>query len=270
MADPLLMGILNVTPDSFSDGGLHFDPTVAIAAGLRMIEEGADYVDVGGESTRPGAAPVGADEEIRRTLPVVEALARSGARVSIDTMKAEVALAALQAGAALVNDVSGARSREMVAICREFRCDFCIMHMRGEPRTMQSHPVYEDVVEEVRSFLAMTAWALERDQGIARERIWIDPGIGFGKTLEHNLALLRNLDRLVETGYRVMIGVSRKSFLGMLSGGASVDRRLAGTLAAQTLAQASGVAMIRAHDVAEARQAIDVAAAIIGEGNWER
>lgn len=269
MADPLLMGILNVTPDSFSDGGLHFDPSVAIAAGLRMIEEGADYVDVGGESTRPGAAPVGADEEIRRTLPVVEALARSGARVSIDTMKAEVARAALQAGAVMVNDVTALGDPAMGPVVAEARADLCLMHMQGEPRTMQKEPRYEDVVAEVRDFLIERA-ALAESHGVARERIWIDPGICFGKTLEHNLALLRNLDRFIETGYRVMIGVSRKSFLGMLSGGASVDRRLAGTLAAQTLAQVSGVAMIRAHDIPEARQAIDVAAAILGEGRRER
>lgn len=256
------MGILNVTPDSFSDGGLHFDPEVAIAAGMRMFEDGADYVDVGGESTRPGAAPVAADEEIRRTLPVVAALARH-ARVSIDTSKPEVARAALGAGAVMVNDVSALGDPAMVSVVAEAGAELVLMHMQGNPRTMQVQPTYENVVAEVGEFLGRRARMAE-EAGVPRERIWIDPGIGFGKNLDHNLALLRNLDRLVGAAYPVLIGVSRKSFLGKVAGGASVDRRLAGTLAAQTLAQASGVAMIRAHDVAEARQAIDVAAAILG------
>jgi dihydropteroate synthase len=260
------MGILNVTPDSFSDGGLHFDTGRAVEAGARMAAEGADLLDVGGESTRPGAAAVGEEEEIRRVVPVIETLALRGLAVSIDTSKPEVARRALQAGAALVNDVTGFRNAQMRQVCGRAGCHVCIMHMRGDPRTMQENPVYEDVIAEVRDFLVRQARLVE-EAGVPKERIWIDPGIGFGKTLDHNLTLLRGLERLVEAGYPVLVGVSRKSFLAKLLGAPGLplppDERLEGTLAAQVLSQAKGAKIIRAHDVKESRRAIEVAAAIL-------
>lgn len=266
---PALMGILNVTPDSFSDGGIHFEASVAIEAGLRMMDEGADLIDVGGESTRPGAADVPEDEEIRRTIPVVQALVSRGVPVSIDTTKPGVAVEALQSGAKVVNDVSALSSLGMAAICREFGCTVCLMHMQGTPRTMQVDPQYDDVVEEVRAALGMSAWALERDQGIRRELIWVDPGIGFGKTVQHNLQLLKNLDRIVALGYPVLVGVSRKSFIGRVlrpDDPVPTGERLAGTLAAQVIAQLAGARILRAHDVAAARKAIALAAAVQGAG----
>ena len=259
---PALMGILNVTPDSFSDGGHYLAAEKAIAAGRRMIEEGADLIDVGGESTRPGAEPVPADEEIGRTVPVIEALAGDGIPISIDTMKPEVARRGLGAGAFLINDVGGMRDPAMVDVALGSNCHVCIMHMQGEPRTMQAAPNYGDVVREVRRFLVLQAVMLE-EAGVAPERIWLDPGIGFGKTLEHNLLLLRHLDQLVATGYPVLVGVSRKSFLGKLTDNAPADDRLEGTLAAQVLAQSLGARVIRAHDVKAARRAIDVGTAIL-------
>jgi dihydropteroate synthase len=259
---PALMGILNVTPDSFSDGGHYLAPQHAIAAGRRMIEEGADLIDIGGESTRPGAEPVSADEEIARTAPVIEALAADGIPISIDTMKAGVAKRGLEAGAFLINDVGGMRDPAMVEVAVGSGCNVCIMHMQGEPRTMQTAPSYGDVVREVRSFLVMQAVMLE-EVGVDPERIWLDPGIGFGKTLGHNLSLLRHLGQLVATGYPVLVGVSRKSFLGKLTGNAPADDRLEGTLAAQVLAQSLGARVIRAHDVKATRRAIDVGTAIL-------
>ncbi len=264
---PLLIGILNVTPDSFSDGGRYQDVSAAVEAAERMVEEGADIVEVGGESTRPGAAPVSAEQELSRTIGVVEALSAAGITVAIDTMKPIVAREALAAGASIVNDVTALRDPEMRCVCAEADCKVCLMHMRGEPRTMQLRPEYDDVVAEVRDYLLKAAARAEAD-GVARKRVWIDPGIGFGKELSHNLALLRDLGTLVETGYSVMIGVSRKSFIGRLSSRDGsvlpVEDRLPGTLAAQVLAQAAGARIIRAHDVKEARRAIDVAQAILG------
>jgi dihydropteroate synthase len=259
---PLLMGIINVTPDSFSDGGVHFDAQTAIDAGLRMIDEGADILDIGGESTRPNAEEVAAGEELRRVIPVVTALADRGVRVSIDTMKPQVAQRALEAGAQIVNDVTALADPEMISVVSESRCTVCLMHMKGTPRTMQQNPTYGDVVSEVRDFLVERA----RSSGITQDKIWIDPGIGFGKTLQHNLDLIRNLDTLVATGYPVLIGVSRKSFIGRLLGGGEplpVEERLEGTLAAQVVAQIKGAKIIRAHDVRSSRRAIDMAAALV-------
>ncbi len=234
------MGVLNVTPDSFSDGGRWLDRDAAVAHGLRMVDEGADIVDVGGESTRPGAEPVPRDEELRRVVPVVEALAPH-TRVSIDTRKAEVAEAAIDAGATLVNDVSA--SLAPVARAAGPRVGWVAMHMRGDPRTMQQDPTYADVVAEVRDFL------VERASSAGVDEVWIDPGIGFGKTIEHNLALLARLDELVATGFPVAVGTSRKSFLGRLTGDAPPDDRLEASVATAAWALAQGAAMVRVHDV---------------------
>ena len=234
------MGVLNVTPDSFSDGGKWLDPGAAVAHGLRLVEEGADIVDVGGESTRPGADPVPAGEELRRVLPVIEALAPH-TRVSIDTRKPEVAEAAIDAGATLVNDVSA--SLAPVARTAGPGIGWVAMHMKGDPRTMQQDPTYDDVVAEVRDFL------VDRASSAGVDEVWIDPGIGFGKTMEHNLALLAHLDALVATGFPVLVGTSRKSFLGRLTGGAPADDRLEASVATAAWALAQGAAMVRVHDV---------------------
>lgn len=259
------MGILNVTPDSFSDGGLHFSLGDAVDAGRRMIEEGADLIDVGGESTRPGSESVDAVEEMRRTIPVIENLVRSGASVSIDTMKPEVARAAIQAGAFLVNDVSGFRDPKMVEVVSEHLPHVCTMHMGGEPRTMQQNPNYEDVVSEVRSFLCQRADELA-SLGLSPHQVWIDPGIGFGKTVDHNLTLLKRLQEFTATPYPVLIGTSRKSFLGKLLGTLdkplAVEDRLEATLATQSWAQIQGARIIRSHDVLAARRVIDIISAI--------
>lgn len=256
------MGILNVTPDSFSDGGEHFGLEAAISRGLAMMEEGADLIDVGGESTRPGAEPVSLEEELRRTIPVVSALAKAGVPVSIDTMKPAVAKDALDAGAFMINDVSGLRNPAMLELVRREKPTVCIMHMRGEPQTMQVEPVYTDVVGEVKSYLLERA--LQTD--LPKEKIWLDPGIGFGKTVEHNLTLIRNLDQLVETGYPVLIGVSRKGFIGKVLGADSPEDRLEGTLATQVVAQLKGARVIRTHDVKAAKRAIDMTVALaLGE-----
>jgi len=265
MSKPLLMGILNVTPDSFSDGGLYLTPSDAIDAALRMVDEGADIIDVGGESTRPGSLGVEAEEELWRVLPVVKGLAGHGLRVSIDTSKAVVAGAALKAGAEIVNDVTALGDPDMAPVCAAAGCTVCLMHMKGSPRTMQQDPTYEAVVSEVRSFLLDSAgWA--ESQGIEREKIWIDPGIGFGKTDTHNLELIRHLGFLVSSGYPVLLGVSRKGFIGRLTGGAAVDDRLEGTLAIQAWAQIKGVSIIRTHDVRSARRTIDIVAAVQAAG----
>ncbi len=234
------MGVLNVTPDSFSDGGRWLDPGAAVAHGLRMVGEGADIVDVGGESTRPGAERVPAGEELRRVLPVIEALAPH-TRVSVDTRKAEVAEAAIAAGATLVNDVSA--SLAPVAAAAGAHVGWVAMHMKGDPRTMQRDPAYADVVAEVRAFL------VERATGAGVAEVWIDPGIGFGKTMEHNLTLLAHLDELVATGYPVVVGTSRKSFLGRLTGDAPADDRVEASVATAAWALSQGAAMVRVHDV---------------------
>jgi dihydropteroate synthase len=255
------MGIVNVTPDSFSDGGRFFEAEVAVGHGLRLAREGAAILDVGGESTRPGADPVPAQEELRRVLPVVEPLARAGHRVSIDTTKLEVAQAAIAAGAELINDVSALRfAPELAGVIADAGVGCCLMHMLGEPRTMQSDPRYADVVDDVRAFLEeRLAFAVA--EGVPEERVWLDPGIGFGKTVEHNLELLRRLDEIVAIGRPVVVGTSRKSFLGKLAG----DRaeRLPGTIATNVLALERGASIFRVHDVAPVVDALRVAAATV-------
>lgn len=251
-----LMGIVNVTPDSFSDGGLYLDPEKAVSHGLELIDEGADLLDLGGESTRPGSDPVAPQEELRRVVPVVERLVER-ARVSIDTSKAVVAEAAIGAGASIVNDVTALRGDpEMAGVCAGAGVEVVLMHMLGEPRTMQDAPRYGNVVEEVLEFLLERADAAEQ-AGIAREKIWIDPGIGFGKTAEHNFALLAATDRLVATGYRVLVGPSRKRFIGTVDGSAESER-VGGTVAACLAAARRGAAAVRVHDVAPVFQAFAI------------
>jgi dihydropteroate synthase len=272
--DYRLMGIVNVTPDSFSDGGAFLDADAAIAHAHRLVAEGAEILDVGGESTRPGAAPVAEAEELRRVLPVVAGLAERGnsAQISIDTSKAAVARAALAAGASFVNDVSALRADpEMAGVVADSGAECCLMHMRGEPRTMQDDPRYEDVVDEVRAFLEERL-AFAVGEGIAAERIMLDPGIGFGKTEAHNLELLRRLGEIAALGRPVVIGTSRKGFLGRILGRAAgraepvaVEDRLAGTVASNVLAYERGASVFRVHDVAPVRDALAVAAATLGE-----
>jgi len=260
---PMLMGIVNVTPDSFSDGGHFLTTARAVEHGRKLIEDGAVIVDVGGESTRPGADAVSEEEELRRVLPVVEALAGDGAVVSIDTSKAGVARAAIAAGAAIVNDVSA--SIDMAEVAAETGAGLVIMHMQGTPRTMQSNPDYDDVVAEVRDFLVGRA-ELAVDRGVDRSQIAIDPGIGFGKTLEHNLELLTHLEVFVKAGYPVLIGTSRKSFLGLLTGETMPERRDLATAATTALAVAAGVFVIRVHNVAVSRPVMQVAGAMVRNG----
>jgi dihydropteroate synthase len=244
---PLVMGVLNVTPDSFSDGGRWLDPEAAIAHGLALAAEGADVVDVGGESTRPGAAEVPAEEERRRVVPVIEALA-SQVRVSVDTRKAEVAEAALAAGATIVNDVSAG----LYEVAAAHGAGWVAMHMRGTPATMQQQTSYDDVVAEVRAFLVDRA---EKAVAAGVGEVWIDPGLGFAKTADHNLSLLRHLDDLVATGHPVLVGASRKSFIGRLTGDAPVDDRLEASLALAVWAMEKGAAMVRVHDARATVQA---------------
>jgi dihydropteroate synthase len=257
-----IVGVVNVTPDSFSDGGLFLDADRAISHGMELAAEGADILDIGGESTRPGAAPVDADEERRRVLPVIEGLAGGAARISIDTSKAVVASAALEAGATLVNDVTALRGDPAIAdLVAASGAECCLMHMRGEPRTMQDDPRYDDVVSEVKAFLSeRLAFAVAN--GIAEDKVILDPGIGFGKTAEHNLELLRRLDELVALGRPVMVGFSRKSFLGRITG-REVGERVAGTVAVNVLAYERGARLFRVHDVAPTRDALAVAAATV-------
>jgi dihydropteroate synthase len=258
-----VMGIVNVTPDSFSDGGLFLDADAAVAHGEQLAAEGAAILDVGGESTRPGAEPVKAADEIARVRPVVERLAAAGHRVSIDTTKMEVARTALDAGAELVNDVSALRfDPELAGLVGARGAGCCLMHMLGEPRTMQSDPLYDDVVSDVKAFLEeRLAFAVA--QGISEKRVWLDPGVGFGKTVEHNLELLRRLDEIVAIGRPVVIGTSRKSFLGRLAGGRAEDGRLPGTIATNVLALERGATVFRVHDVAPVADALAVAAATV-------
>ena len=260
--DPLVMGIVNVTPDSFSDGGQFLDAESAIAHGRELIAEGADILDIGGESTRPGAEPVDADEEIGRVIPVIEALAADGARISIDTTKAEVARRALDAGATIVNDVSAFRfDPELAAVVADAGATCVLMHMLGEPRTMQKDPRYEEVVTDVKRFLDERI-AYATGAGVHEQDIWVDPGIGFGKTLGHNLELIARLDEIVAIGRPVVFGASRKSFLGKLTG-RQVDERLAGTIAANIIAHERGARVFRVHDVGPTVDALKVAAATV-------
>ena len=264
-----VMGIVNVTPDSFSDGGRYLDVEAAIAHGLELEAQGAAILDIGGESTRPGAEPVSAEVERRRVLPVIEGLVAAGAnaKLSIDTMKAPVAHAAIESGATMVNDVTALRGDpEMAGVVADAGADCCLMHMLGEPRTMQDDPRYDDVVGEIKAFLTRQM-ELAVDAGVARDRILLDPGIGFGKTLLHNLELLARLDELVAIGRQVLIGTSRKGFLGRLTG-RPVDRRVAATLATNVLAYERGARVFRVHDVAAAVDALTVAAATV-RATWD-
>lgn len=258
------MGILNVTPDSFSDGGLHDDPDEALRHAERMIKAGATVLDIGGESTRPGSMPVPAEEEIRRTLPVIKTLRRRwDGWISIDTMKASVARAALSAGADVVNDVSGLTADpEMPEACAESECAVVVMHMQGRPETMQQTPHYTDVTEEVRGFFHERFESLAR-HGIKPDHMVFDPGIGFGKTLEHNLALLRSLDRLAPAGRPVLLGVSRKSFIGQVLGEPSQAFRDWPTVALTASAREHGVMLHRVHDVSPNLDALRMVEAIM-------
>ena len=260
LARPRVMGILNVTPDSFTDGGRFHDPARALAHARAMLADGADIVDVGGESTRPGAEAVDESTEIARVVPVIEALARDGALVSVDTMKPGVMRAALSAGASMVNDVRALQAPGALDAVAASGAAVCLMHMRGSPASMQRAPEYEDVVGEVRDFLAARARACE-DTGIARERIAIDPGFGFGKTRAHNLVLLDRLGDLATLGYPVLAGLSRKSTLGAITG-RDEDERLAASVAAAVIAVERGASIVRAHDVRETLDAILVAHAV--------
>ncbi|HEU4705776.1 MAG TPA: dihydropteroate synthase [Solirubrobacterales bacterium] len=260
---PGLMGIVNVTPDSFSDGGLYLDPDAAIAHGRQLADDGAEILDIGGESTRPGAEPVSGEEEMRRVIPVIQGLVATGCHVSVDTSKAPVAAAALDAGAEIVNDVTALRGDpDTAALCAERGATVVLMHMLGKPRTMQEDPRYDDVVAEVKAFLAERLEAAVA-AGIAEERIWLDPGIGFGKTAAHNMELLRRLGELRELGRPLVVGTSRKSFIGKVDG-SPPDERRGGTIASSILATAEGADVLRVHDVAEMRQALAVATAILG------
>jgi dihydropteroate synthase len=257
------MGVVNVTPDSFSDGGLYLDPGAAIGHGRELVADGAAILDVGGESTRPGAAPVAADEELRRVEPVVAGLADLGAEISVDTSKAPVAEAALDAGATIVNDVTAMRGDpEMASLVADRGAGIVLMHMAGDPRTMQVNPEYGDVVVEVRDFLAARLAAAVA-AGIDESRIWLDPGIGFGKTYQHNFELLRGLDQLVALGRPILVGTSRKSFIGRTDG-SQTDERLGGTIATSILAAVGGAAVLRVHDVREMADALEMASAVLG------
>jgi dihydropteroate synthase len=258
---PLLMGVVNVTPDSFSDGGQHVDTNSAIAHAQKLVTEGADIIDIGGESTRPGALPVSIQEELARILPVIEAMRDCGAAISIDTCKPEVMQAALDAGADIINDVTGMRQPEAQRIVAAHpNCGVCLMHMQGEPRTMQSNPHYQNVVHEVQEALLAQAHLLER-LGVKRARISLDPGLGFGKTLEHNYQLLHGLAQLVQSGYPIVLGASRKSLIGRVTG-KPVDQRLSGSIAAALAGVARGAAVVRVHDVDATHDALKVWQAI--------
>jgi dihydropteroate synthase len=258
------MGILNVTPDSFSDGGLYLDAGAAVARAEQMVAEGADVIDIGGESTRPGSTGVALAEELRRTIPVIRRLAKAvRVPLSIDTSKADVAQRALDAGAAIVNDITALRGDpRMASVVARHRANVILMHMAGTPRTMQRHPRYRDVVREVAAFLKRQA-AQAQDAGISRSRILIDPGLGFGKTVTHNVVLMRHLSRFVSLGYPVVIGPSRKSFIGKTLN-VEIGDRLAGTLACVASASWQGAAMVRVHDVKASVQLLQMLHAIRG------
>ena len=260
LATPVVMGVLNITPDSFSDGGQFVDQAAALARAERMLEQGATIIDVGGESTRPGATPVSIEEELRRVIPAVRALVARGALVSIDTSKPEVIRAALEAGAHLVNDVYALRRPGALEAAARGSAAVCVMHMQGEPRSMQQSPRYDDVVRDVAAFLAERVTACE-SVGIARDRLLVDPGFGFGKTVEHNLELLRNLRATAPEGLPILAGLSRKSMLATLTG-RPVEARLAGSLALAFAALEGGARIILCHDVAETCDVVKVWSAL--------
>jgi dihydropteroate synthase len=260
------MGILNVTPDSFSDGGDFLAPEQAARKAASMLEEGARIIDVGGESTRPGSDPVSHEEELRRVIPAIRGIAEAHpeAIISVDTYRAATAEAAIEAGASIVNDVTALRGDpELAGIVAGAGCPIVLMHMLGEPKTMQKEPHYEDVVREVREFLAARAAHAEAS-GIEAENIVLDPGIGFGKTREHNLKLLKNLDAIAELGYPVLLGASRKSFIGKISGLEEAKERVAGTVATSVMGYERGAAFFRVHDVRANREALEVTQAVLG------
>jgi len=257
------MGVLNVTPDSFSDGGQFFERDKAIEHGLKMAADGAAIIDVGGESARPGSMAVSAEEQIKRVVPVIKVLCKKiDIPISIDTRNFEVAKAALQAGAAMINDITALSDERIGRLAAEQNVPVILMHMQGTPQTMQIEPKYDDVVGEVRLFLLDRA-ERARHFGISKDRIFIDPGIGFGKTLEHNLELLRNIDKFVDTSYRVLMGASRKSFIGQLTGKEKPADRIFGTAATVALCAAAGVSIVRIHDVAEMADVVKIAQAIV-------
>ncbi len=260
LARPLIMGVVNITPDSFSDGGHYLQTAAAVARARQLLAEGADMLDLGGESTRPGAAPVTLEEERRRVLPVLTALADAGVPLSIDTWKPELMREAAAAGAAIINDVNGFEAPGAWAAVAGSGCAICIMHRQGTPETMQQAPQYGDVVAEVGNYLGARVAAAER-AGIARERIVVDPGFGFGKTLEHNLALLRGIGRLAPPGVPVLAGLSRKSMIGALTG-REVGERVFGSVAAALIAAQRGAVIVRVHDVAATRDALAVWSAV--------
>lgn len=260
--DWTLIGIINVTPDSFSDGGQFLDPAQAIAHGLRLVEEGATILDIGGESTRPGAAPVSAHEEMDRVLPVIEGLKGCGARLSVDTRNADTMQAAVKAGSTIINDISALlHDPQSLDVLASAHCNVILMHMQGTPQTMQATPLYKDVVREVYGFLAGRIEACAA-AGIDKSRIMIDPGIGFGKTLKHNLTILNNMHKFQLLEVPVMLGASRKRFIESLCPGAGPDQRLPGSLAAVLSAYAQGIRHFRVHDVKETAQALAVMQAI--------
>ena len=257
----MIMGILNVTPDSFSDGGEHCTTETAIEHARKMIENGADIIDIGGESTRPGAEPVSAEDEAKRVLPVINALAQEGTILSIDTMKAQVAAQAVEAGAHIINDVSACSADpDMARIAAESGAGIVLMHMQGEPRTMQSSPSYDNVVPDICSYLATRAGALI-EAGADHDSIMLDPGIGFGKTSEHNLELLAKLEQLSDLEFPVLIGLSRKRFIGQITG-RDVNERLAGTLAGLVWCIMKGVHVLRVHDIPQTLDAVKIIEAL--------
>ena len=264
---PLVMGILNVTPDSFSDGGQFLDIDEAVAHGVRMAGEGAAIIDVGPESTRPGSKPVSEKEQIDRAVPVIEKLAlQVKVPISIDTRNYAVARAAIDSGVSIINDVTALADERMAKLAAEKDLPVVLMHMQGEPKTMQAEPEYDDVVGEVLSFLLEKAEAAEK-AGIDKDKIFIDPGIGFGKTEEHNISLLKNIDRFVDSGYRVLLGTSRKRFIGDLTGRKDAAQRVFGTAATVALAVAAGVSIVRVHDVAAMVDVVKVANALNTRGS---
>jgi dihydropteroate synthase len=266
---PRICGIVNVTPDSFSDGGSHFDATAAIRHGLALVEQGADLLDIGGESTRPGAEAVGEDEELRRVIPVIEVLAReTSVPISIDTSKPGVMRAAVRAGAGLINDVYALRQDGALDAVAELGVPVCLMHMQGEPRSMQADPQYDEVVADIKRFLADRLFNCEL-AGIPRKRLLIDPGFGFGKTLDHNLALLRELQQFAALNVPLFVGLSRKSFLGTLTGHDDPAARVHASVAAALIAAQRGAAIVRVHDVAATADALAVWSAV-GSGKVEK
>jgi dihydropteroate synthase len=258
----VVMGVLNVTPDSFSDGGQFLDVDRAVEHGIQMAAQGAAIIDIGGESTRPGSASVSEYEQIQRVIPVIDKLSKKiDVPISIDTYKVEVAKAALEAGAAVLNDITALVDDHMAELAARYEVPVVLMHMQGTPETMQTKPKYNDVVNEVLEFLLSRAKKAE-DFGVPKNRIFIDPGIGFGKTLEHNLLLLRNIDKFLANGYRVLVGTSRKSFIGTLTGKEEPSERIFGTAATVALCAAAGVSIVRVHDVAEMVDVVKVTNAV--------